>query len=205
MIDANESSAQHTRWKAFMESNLLHNVQSTRVRSMPNSTRVGSSSQIDHLVATEGILRYVTADGFLRHHRALVSDHIMLWADINLKSLFGSVGPKITPPQARDVSYNNIEMREKFLHELKAIHGHQRIPQRVRHLETEFQLFGATPALVKRYNSLDAEIIDSIRAAIKGRSSRNCTATPDPPPSHQQATRSCFGNQCSPRAGLASR
>jgi len=47
MIGTNESSAQGTRWKAFMESNLLHDVQSTRVPSMPSSTRISSPSRID--------------------------------------------------------------------------------------------------------------------------------------------------------------
>jgi len=51
------------------------------------------------MVATEGILCYITVAGFLGHHHALISDHIMLWAYIDLKSFFGSVGPKITPPQ----------------------------------------------------------------------------------------------------------
>ena len=166
-IDANESSEHHTRWRAFKEANLLHDVQESRLQTMPQSMRMGSTARIDHMVATEGILQYVTAAGFLGYHRALISDHVLLWADIDLKSFFRGEGPKITPPQARDFSYDNIEMREKFLRELDEIHGHQRIPQRVMTLETELKMFGATPALVKRYNSLDAEIVDTIKAAIR--------------------------------------
>ena len=63
-IDANESSDQHTRWCAFKETNLLHDVQESRLLTMPQLTRMGSTARIDHMVATEGILQYVTAAGF---------------------------------------------------------------------------------------------------------------------------------------------
>lgn len=59
-------------------------------------------------------------------------------------------------------------MRNKFLKELKEIHAHQKLPQRVQRLEVEIKkLHGATPSLVRKYNTIDKVIVDSIKAAAK--------------------------------------
>ena len=72
----------------------MYDVQESRLPSMPQLTRMGSMTRIDHMVATEGILQYVMAAGFLCYHRELISDHVLLWADIDLKSFFGGEGPR---------------------------------------------------------------------------------------------------------------
>jgi len=87
------------------------------------------------MTATEGILQEVQTAGFRALHEGIISDHIILWADINLDRFFGGKGPRITPPQFREFSIDNIEIRDKFLQELKTIHDHQNLPARIFALE----------------------------------------------------------------------
>ena len=90
----------------------------------------------------------------------------MLWIELDLKSFFGGEGPSITLPQKREFTLDNIHMCNKFLEELKTIHTHQRLPQRIQLLEKEFIIFGSTPERIRQYNALDRELVDSIKAAL---------------------------------------
>jgi len=58
-------------------------------------------------------------------------------------------------------------MREKFPHELKNIHKHRRIPERIQALETECTIFGLNAERIRQYNKLDEELIESIKAAAR--------------------------------------
>ena len=84
-----------------------------------------------------------------------------------MKAYFGGEGPTITPPQGREFSLDNIEMCEKFLTELRAIHQHQRLPERIQTLDKECAIFGINAERVRQYNKFDDKLIESIKAAAK--------------------------------------
>jgi hypothetical protein len=63
------------------------------------------------MFATEGILQYARNGGYGALHDGCISNHIMFWADFDFKAFFGGLGPKHTPPQAREFSLNTVEMR----------------------------------------------------------------------------------------------
>jgi len=168
MMDANESTNDpRGKFSTFIQDNLLHDIHAQAIRELPPTTRVRSPSRIDFMLATEGVLEFVREAGYLALHEGLVSDHIMLWIEMDMKSFFGGEGPSIVPPQSREFSFDNIEMREKFLRELNDIHQHQAIPDRIRRLEIEYRLHGSSAERVQRYNELDREIIESIKAASR--------------------------------------
>ena len=83
------------------------------------------------------------------------------------RDFFGGEGPAITLPQAREFSMDNVDMRNKFIRELRKIHHHQRLPQRILELEKEFGIAGANPLLIERYNKLDKEISYTQHPAIR--------------------------------------
>ena len=51
--------------------------------------------------------------------------------------------------------------------ELRAIHQHQRLPERIQTLDKECAIFGINAERVRQYNKLDDELIESIKAAAK--------------------------------------
>ena len=64
------------------------------------------------MYASENILTYARRGGYGKLHDGCVSDHVMLWADFDFRQYFGGLGPKHVPPQAREFSVDNIEIRE---------------------------------------------------------------------------------------------
>ena len=109
MIDANESSGKR-------DPNGVSSLKSTvyTMYTKPK-TRLGSKTRINFMVATEGILPYIRAAAFRSLYKVVVSDHILLWADIDMKVYFRGEGPSITQPQGREFSLDNIELGEIFL------------------------------------------------------------------------------------------
>ena len=139
----------------FLETNGLEDIHDHVLDKLPPTTRIGSSTRIDCITATEGILQEVQAAGFRILHEGITSDHIMLWADINIDRFFGSEGHQITPPQFCEFSIDNIEIRGKFLTEPKTIYDHQNLPARIYALENEIASTGINNTLATRYNSFD--------------------------------------------------
>lgn len=91
MIDSNESKDVHnSKWGKFMEDNMLHDVHDALGQEKPTTTRLNSTTVIDYMVVTEGLLPYISKAGHLALHEGIVSDHIMLWFDININRFFGS-------------------------------------------------------------------------------------------------------------------
>ena len=167
MMDANDTNERGTKLHEFSERLGLHDVVASRMNVKPKTSRMGSTHIIDYILATEGIVEYVTKAGFCAAHEGLQSDHVMLWADINLRSFLGEKTKVISTPQAREFNCANTKMRDEFTKELKRIHKRSRLAERVRALEREFQLLGPNPYRMRKYNSIDRELIDSMKAAAK--------------------------------------
>ncbi|KAL7546462.1 hypothetical protein ACHAWF_009794, partial [Thalassiosira exigua] len=166
MMDANEANIEGNALSKFVRKNYLHDPHEQNA-SRPTTTRMGSTSIIDYMLCTEGILQYVRTTGYRPLHEGINSDHVMLWADADLELFFGNSSPAVNPPGKREFNCDNSIMRDRFLANLKKIHSHNRLPDRIRRLEAEIKLMGIDEARVKKYNSLDKELIASIKAAAK--------------------------------------
>ncbi|KAL7534081.1 hypothetical protein ACHAWF_011769 [Thalassiosira exigua] len=166
MLDANDANVEGNAFNKFITSNYLHDPH-VRSASRPTTTRMGSTSIIDFMLCTEGILQFVRAMGYRPLHEGLDSDHVMLWADLDLELFFGGPPPSIAPPSKREFNCDNTITRDRFLTNLKKIHSHNRLPDRIRRLEAEVKLLGINEARIRKYNSLDREVIASIKAADK--------------------------------------
>jgi hypothetical protein len=131
------------------------------------TTRLGSSSIIDHILVTEGVVDFVTACGHLAFQEGCLSDHIMLWLEFDSRKFFGGRGPKIVCPTAREFKFNNTVLREKFISELRLKFEHHNIKKRVHEVAEEFLNTNDHHAAVKHYRAIDRDIVASIKGAAK--------------------------------------
>ena len=129
MMDANESNLSKSQWKQFLIENNLHDIHDKVMFQVPPTMRLDSPERIDFMTASERLLKHVSDEGYGAMNDGLISDHILLWVDVDFKTYFGGEGPKIVPPQARQFSVDNLQMQMKFLTKLRRIHDHQRLGQ----------------------------------------------------------------------------
>lgn len=92
------------------------------MNDMPRTTRMNSRHRIDFIFATEGIAQMVVEAGFHGLHEGLDSDHVILWADIDLKRFFHDNSGIKSTPQAREYSFDNKFIRDQVIAELHKIH-----------------------------------------------------------------------------------
>ena len=90
----------------------------------------------------------IRAAGYRSLRDGINSDHVMFWADFDLDEFFGGGQGRPSSPQAREFSFDNLQVREKFLTELRAIHDHQNLAIRIYKLEIEIKLLGINDRLV---------------------------------------------------------
>ena len=111
-MGANESAeAKNSKTTKFMERNSLHDVHKTTMRNLPITTRLGSRRRIYLIFVSEGIIQMVQGAGYRTLHEGIKSDHIMLWTDLDFKEFFGGSQARPSSPQAREFSYNNLQVR----------------------------------------------------------------------------------------------
>ena len=109
IMDTNESAkAKNSKITKFMERNSLHDVDKKTMHNLPITTRLGSRSRIDFIVATEEILQMAQGAGYCALHKGVNSDHIMLWVDFDFKEFFGGSQARPSSTQAHKFSYDNL-------------------------------------------------------------------------------------------------
>ena len=130
-MDTNESlDAKHSKISEFVDKKLLHDVHENAILNLPITTRLGSKSRTDYILATGGIIQMIRAVGYRFLHEGINSDHVMLWADFDLIKFFGGGKDHPSSPQARGFSFDTLQVQDKFLTKLCAIHEHQNIANR---------------------------------------------------------------------------
>lgn len=129
--DANESLE---RAKPHLHNTLkdlgLINVFEAKFGNRLPPTCSRSSSAIDHIWCTERIFNSITRCGILSIDKLIVSDHRMLWIDLNISSIFCDKEELITSFDKRRLKYNNVKVRKEFLTQLDKISSSQGLPKR---------------------------------------------------------------------------
>jgi exonuclease III len=168
MMDSNESTkAKGSKLTEFMIANDLIDIHAYRHSEGPQTTRMGSTNVIDHILVSEGVIDYVTACGHMAFQEGCLSDHIMLWMEFNSRKFFGGRGPKIVRPAAREFKFNNTVLREKFISELRTKFEHQQIKRRVHDVADDFLNQKDHQQAIKRYLAIDRDIISSIKGTAR--------------------------------------
>ena len=81
--------------------NSLEDVHQMVMGYKPDTSRAGSKHVINVMLCTPGIVTFAKNTGYCAIDTGLSSDHILLWADFDLRSLFGGEGPAHVPHQCR--------------------------------------------------------------------------------------------------------
>ena len=90
----------------------------------------------------------------------------MLWVDFDLKEFFGGSQARPSSPHARELSFDNLQVRESFLTNLGKF-THENLRQRIYRLEIKIKFLGINDELVRKYNSITRDLIQSIRSAAR--------------------------------------
>ena len=117
------------------------------------------------MFATEGILQIIRAAGYRAFHEGINSDHVMFWADFDLNEFFSGGQAVPSSPQAQEFSFDRLKVREQFLNDLRIICKHRNLALLIYKLELKMKLLGINDNLVRKYNAIDHELIESIRVA----------------------------------------
>lgn len=169
-MDANEDWTNARTGKAlrnFLQETQLQDPLHQRFHKdgLTASTYARGSSRIDYMFFDEALLPSIRRIGTLGLHDAMVSDHVMLYADMDEKELFqGLINRPVRIP-SREFIIAQADKCEKFLEEVKILT--KDIPFQVNQLVETFRRFGATEYAIKEYNKLDKIIHESILAAAK--------------------------------------
>ena len=175
-LDANEDWERlgENTFNHFMINNGLVDIHERLLQQLPRTTYTRGRRRLDFTLTTETIIPAVTHCGILAEHEGVISDHTLQFVDFDESKLFGRIGQSITPYQQREFHMENSVKRQQFIDELKRIHQHQNIPQRITTLQTHLLTNMDHPEeLIHKYNQLDYEITCSIKAAAKSVARKN--------------------------------
>ena len=166
-IDANEAmEVNESKIKKFMEVNGLHDIHHTLVKDLPTTTRVGSRHRIDFLFASERLLQWIRSAGTGAIDDGIQSDHILLWADFDMSGFLGCGLGSHNNSQSRPFAFDNIEIREKFIANLKEAFDKHNVPKQIRTLEVELKVHGISTERARKYNAIDKDIVRATKAAL---------------------------------------
>jgi hypothetical protein len=122
------------------------------------STYACGSKRIDYMFFDEALVPAITAIGTLGLHEAMVSDHVMVYADLDEAKLFGGLLNRPVLVPHREFLLAQADKCQRFLQEFWSRAETCQFKRRVLDLQSSLARYGPTPSLVKTYNDMDAEI-----------------------------------------------
>ena len=167
MLDANGSTFSDEKFRTFQQEALLEDPYYSKFHEMP-ATYMRGRKRLDYILMDAGLLSAVRELGYLGTHQAVPdSDHSMAWVDFDERELFRG---KINRPPTfihRQFTLHQEDKVSKFMSELRERIMEHNIPGKVAALLAVFHQNGANDDLIQKYNALDKEYTDIIRAALK--------------------------------------
>ena len=114
-IDANESLSDNQEFKIFTEENLLldglHHLHPT-LPEVPTYQK--GSKQIDYILISEGIIETAQRGGILPLNSIVISDHRMLYIDVNITSILKGMQSHKTHISTRKLRTDNVQSCDKY-------------------------------------------------------------------------------------------
>ncbi|KAL7502579.1 hypothetical protein ACHAXN_000520, partial [Cyclotella atomus] len=129
------------------------------------STYARGSSRIDYMFFDEALVQSIRRIGTLGLHEAIVSDHVMLYVDLDEKELFqGLINRPVRVP-SREFILAQADKCEKFLTMVRKLT--KDVPMQVDGIVATFRRNGSTHQAIEAYNRLDMSIYEAFIAAAK--------------------------------------
>jgi hypothetical protein len=122
------------------------------------TTYARGSQRIDYILFDEALVPAIKAIGTLGLHEAMVSDHVMVYADLDEAMLFeGLVNRPVRVPNRKFI-LAQADKQKVFLEAFKEQAKDCPFSEHVHRLRAELGTHGESPALALQYNNLDREI-----------------------------------------------
>jgi hypothetical protein len=161
-MDANEdwTSSSGKPLAAFLQSTGLKDPLYDKFykEGITPATYARGSKRIDYMFFDEALVPAITAIGTLGLHEAMVSDHVMVYADLDESKLFDGLLNRPVRVPNREFLLAQADKQKKFLEAFHSRTEQCKFKRRVLQLASLFRQHGPTPSLVKRYNDLDSQI-----------------------------------------------
>jgi hypothetical protein len=141
-------------------------------KGLVESTYSRGRRRIDFMLFDEALVHAIKRIGTLGLHHAIVSDHVMVYADIDESLLFqGLINRPVRVP-TREFVLAQADKCELFVKGFKEIAVQRKFQSRAARLYAEFERGGATDSLVREYNILDNEIQEHLLEVASARVKR---------------------------------
>ena len=172
LIDANEdwtNKRTGQALRAFLRETQLQDPLYDRFKNagLTASTYARGSRRIDYIFFDPALLPAIRRIGTLGLHEALVSDHVMLYVDLDEKELFqGLVNRPVRIP-CREFILSQADKCKKFIDVFRKVATEMDFAGRVSQIVLSFRLHGPTMPVIQAYNNLDRDIWDAILSTAK--------------------------------------
>ena len=134
---------------------------------LTHSTYARGKQRIDFVLFDTALKTAVKRIGTLGLHEAIISDHVMIYADIDETELFqGLVNRPVRVP-SREFILSQADKCKKFTDEFRSIASKRNFDTRAKRLYRRFQEEGPSTELEKLYNILDKEIQEQLLHVAK--------------------------------------
>ncbi|KAL7506238.1 hypothetical protein ACHAXN_003506 [Cyclotella atomus] len=167
MMDAN-GELDEEQLKNFVQEHELYDLIAETNKGPAPRTYQGSGRRLDYMLGNKHVLSAVVRSGSMASNDGVShSDHTLQYVNFDRKKLFGAEATVTCATYEREFKLKDTKKKLEFIAELTRIYEHQRIPERVEELADTFQLQGPTIHVVQKYQDLDNEITEAMRAAAK--------------------------------------
>ena len=171
MMDANNEwldSGSKTFQSFVKEMGLVdHLYDKFKNKGLTETTYARGKRRIDFILVDASITHTIKRIGTLGLHDGILSDHVMLYMDIDEKALFKAIMNRPVLHPTREFKIEHADKCEKFINKFREYVVEKKFPARVERLVTAFKRNGATKANIKTYHTLDTEITECILSAAK--------------------------------------
>ena len=134
---------------------------------LTHSTYSRGKQRIDFILFDPALELAVKRIGTLGLHEAIISDHVMIYADIDENELFqGLINRPVRVP-SREFILSQADKCKKFIDEFRSIVKKRNFDSRARTLYRRFQNEGTSIELEKLYNILDKEFQEQLLHVAK--------------------------------------
>jgi hypothetical protein len=170
-MDANEdwASSSGKQLSAFLaETGLVDPLHDRFIgQGLTPTTYARGSSRIDFIFFDQALAPAIKRIGTLGLHEAMVSDHVMVYADLDESLLFdGQVHRPVRVPN-REFMLSQADKCEIFMKAFKKLASDCNFRRRVESIEARMAAIGPSETLVLEYNNLDSEIVRRILECAK--------------------------------------
>ena len=136
-------------------------------KGLTETTYARGKRRIDFILVDSSIVHAIKRIGTLGLNDGILSDHVMLYMDIDEVALFKAIMNRPVLHPTREFKIEHADKCEKFINKFRQYVDEKKFPKRVERLAAAFAVNGATETNIHTYQILDTEITECIISAAK--------------------------------------